>query len=68
MKSPEGRPVWCSETWCGCGRWSRRTPRPELDIYLGEKDYWGRGYATDAMRTICRYGFEKMGLLEGEFR
>ncbi|TDU05805.1 RimJ/RimL family protein N-acetyltransferase [Streptomyces sp. 846.5] len=34
----------------------------ELDIYLGEKDYWGRGYATDAMRTICRYGFEKMRL------
>ncbi|NYI07466.1 GNAT family N-acetyltransferase [Allostreptomyces psammosilenae] len=34
----------------------------ELDIYLGEKDYWGRGYATDAMRTICRYGFEDMRL------
>ncbi|NUR47969.1 MAG: GNAT family N-acetyltransferase [Hamadaea sp.] len=34
----------------------------ELDIYLGEKDYWGRGYATDAMRTICRYGFDTMRL------
>lgn len=34
----------------------------ELDIYLGEKDCWGRGYATDAMRGICRYGFEKMRL------
>jgi RimJ/RimL family protein N-acetyltransferase len=34
----------------------------ELDIYLGEKDYWGRGYATDTMRTICRYGFAKMRL------
>ena len=34
----------------------------ELDIYLGEKDYWGQGHATDAMRTICRYGFEKMRL------
>jgi RimJ/RimL family protein N-acetyltransferase len=34
----------------------------ELDIYLGEKDYWGRGYATDTMRAICRYGFEKMRL------
>ncbi|MFC9427476.1 GNAT family N-acetyltransferase [Streptomyces sp. NPDC056987] len=33
-----------------------------LDIYLGEKQYWGRGYATDAMRTICRYGFDKMRL------
>jgi RimJ/RimL family protein N-acetyltransferase len=34
----------------------------ELDIYLGEKDYWGRGYATDAVRVMCRYGFEKMRL------
>jgi len=34
----------------------------ELDIYLGEKEYWGRGYATDAMRTMCRYGFAQMRL------
>jgi RimJ/RimL family protein N-acetyltransferase len=34
----------------------------ELDIYLGEKEYWGRGFATDALRTVCRFGFEKMRL------
>lgn len=34
----------------------------ELDIYLGEKEYWGRGFATDAMRTVCRYGFDEMRL------
>lgn len=34
----------------------------ELAIYVGDKDYWGRGYATDATRTICRYGFQKMRL------
>ncbi|MFI6759766.1 GNAT family N-acetyltransferase [Micromonospora sp. NPDC050417] len=34
----------------------------DLDIYLGEKEYWGQGYATDTMRTVCRYGFEKMRL------
>jgi RimJ/RimL family protein N-acetyltransferase len=38
------------------------TGNAELDIYLGEKDHWGRGYATDAMRTACRYGFERMRL------
>ncbi|MEW2632816.1 GNAT family N-acetyltransferase [Streptomyces sp. NPDC048389] len=38
------------------------TGNAELDIYLGEKDYWGKGYATDAMRTVCRYGFDKMRL------
>lgn len=34
----------------------------ELDIYLGEKEYWGRGYATDALRAMCRFGFEDMRL------
>ncbi|WP_207915293.1 GNAT family N-acetyltransferase [Micromonospora sp. 15K316] len=33
-----------------------------LDIYLGEKEYWGKGFATDAVRTACQYGFEKMRL------
>ncbi|MFF8958897.1 GNAT family N-acetyltransferase [Streptomyces sp. NPDC014894] len=34
----------------------------DLDVYLGEKEYWGRGFATDAMRRACRYGFEDMRL------
>lgn len=34
----------------------------ELDVYLGERDAWGRGYATDAVRTVCRYAFAKMRL------
>lgn len=33
-----------------------------LDIYLGEKDRWGRGYATDGLRTMCRHGFDSMRL------
>ncbi|MET8153365.1 GNAT family protein [Actinoplanes sp. NPDC049668] len=38
------------------------TGKAELDIYLGEKDAWGKGYATDAVRRVCRYGFDKMRL------
>lgn len=34
----------------------------ELDIYVGEKDCWGKGFGTDAVRTVCRYGFDKMRL------
>ncbi|GAA2560348.1 GNAT family protein [Winogradskya consettensis] len=44
-----------------------RDAEPELgcakmDIYIGEKDHWGKGYGTDAVRTVCRYGFDKMRL------
>jgi RimJ/RimL family protein N-acetyltransferase len=38
------------------------TGRAELDLYLGERDCWGRGYGTDAARVICRYGFDQMRL------
>jgi RimJ/RimL family protein N-acetyltransferase len=34
----------------------------ELDLYLGEKDSWGHGYATEATRLMCRYGFDRMRL------
>lgn len=34
----------------------------ELDVYIGEKDCWGKGYGTEATRLICRYGFHKMRL------
>lgn len=34
----------------------------EFDIYIGEKDCWGRGYGTEATRLICGYGFAKMRL------
>jgi RimJ/RimL family protein N-acetyltransferase len=34
----------------------------ELDIYLGEKEYWGKGLATDAVRTACRFGFDRLRL------
>ncbi|UCM90917.1 GNAT family N-acetyltransferase [Streptomyces marincola] len=36
--------------------------RAELDVYLGEKEFWGRGHGTDAVRVICRYGFDQMRL------
>ncbi|MFB9902625.1 GNAT family N-acetyltransferase [Allokutzneria oryzae] len=38
------------------------TGNAELDVYIGEKDCWGSGYATDATRTMCRFGFDQMRL------
>jgi RimJ/RimL family protein N-acetyltransferase len=33
-----------------------------LGIAIGDKSYWDGGYGTDAMRVLCRFGFEHMNL------
>ena len=33
-----------------------------LGIFVGEKSFWDGGYGTDAMRTVCRFGFDMMNL------
>ena len=32
-----------------------------IDITIGEMALWGRGYGTDAIRTLTRWGFEDQG-------
>ncbi|RBM20664.1 GNAT family N-acetyltransferase [Streptomyces sp. PT12] len=34
----------------------------EVDLYIGEKDAWGRGFGSDALRTLCRFAFDQMRL------
>ncbi|MDT7789756.1 MAG: hypothetical protein QOF58_8175 [Pseudonocardiales bacterium] len=36
--------------------------RGKVDIYIGEQEFWGGGYGTDALRTLCRYGFRTLRL------
>jgi len=33
-----------------------------VGIGLGEREYWGKGYGTDAMRVILRYAFAELNL------
>jgi len=33
-----------------------------VGIGIGEREYWGKGYGTDAMCTILRYGFDELNL------
>lgn len=33
-----------------------------LGIAIGEKQYWGQGYGTDAIRALLRFAFEEMNL------
>ncbi len=38
-----------------------RDDNAELAYFVGVP-YWGRGYATEAVREVVRYGFEELGL------
>ncbi len=33
-----------------------------LGIFIGDPLYWSRGYGTDAVRTLCAYGFVELNL------
>lgn len=33
-----------------------------IGIGIGEREYWGNGYGTDAMRVILRYAFTELNL------
>ncbi len=33
-----------------------------IGIGLGEREFWGKGYGTDAMRVILRYAFNELNL------
>jgi aminoglycoside 6'-N-acetyltransferase len=32
-----------------------------IDIAIGEKDFWSRGYGTDTIRTLTQFGFQREG-------
>lgn len=40
----------------------RRHARSEIGYLIGDRSAWGKGYATEAILRICRYGFEELGL------
>ena len=46
----------------GLHRASSENRTADLGIMIGDKDCWGQGYGTDAVRTLLRFGFEEMNL------
>jgi RimJ/RimL family protein N-acetyltransferase len=48
----------------GVGLWISSWTHSEiwLGISIGERNYWGKGYGTDAMRLIVQYGFVELNL------
>jgi diamine N-acetyltransferase len=40
--------------------WRNRSA--ELGILIGDKDYWGRGFGTEAMQLLVKHAFETLNL------
>jgi [ribosomal protein S5]-alanine N-acetyltransferase len=36
--------------------------RAAISLLIGEKKYWGKGYATDAISLVTKFGFETLNL------
>ncbi|NEO02081.1 MAG: GNAT family N-acetyltransferase [Moorea sp. SIO3I7] len=36
--------------------------RGQLSLLIGDKTIWGKGLATEAIRTVTKWGFETLGL------
>lgn len=48
--------------FCGFHRVLWVHKNAEYRIFLGEKDYWGKGYGREATKMMLRYGFELLNL------
>ncbi len=53
-----GKPIGTT----GLGNVSPKDHNAMFGIAIGEKDYWSRGYGTEACRLLVRYGFEQLNL------
>jgi RimJ/RimL family protein N-acetyltransferase len=47
---------------CGLHGASPENRAAELGIMVGDKAYWSKGYGTDAVATLVRFGFDEMNL------
>ncbi len=47
---------------CGLHRIDFKNRSAVFGIFIGDKNYWSKGYGTDATRTLLRYSFDQLGL------
>ncbi len=47
---------------CGLHRIDHREQVAGFGIAIGEKDYWGKGYGTEAAQLLIEYGFKSLNL------
>jgi len=58
IENEESRPIGT----CGLRGIERSTGTATLGIMIGEKQAWGRGYGTAAVKALLRHAFEELGL------
>lgn len=58
LAQPEGKLIGN----CGLNGIDFKNRTALFGIFIGDKEYWGKGYGTDATRTLLRYAFEQLGL------
>lgn len=47
---------------CGINEIDWKVRVAEVGIFIGDKDYWGKGYGTDAMEVLLRVCFEQLNM------
>jgi RimJ/RimL family protein N-acetyltransferase len=50
----------------GLNRFRRRDRICALYLFVGEPEFWGRGYARDAVMTLLGYAFDRWDLMQVE--
>ena len=53
---------WVHIGGCGLHEIDWRHRWAELGIVIGARDYWGRGYGTDAVQTLTGWAFDMLNL------
>jgi RimJ/RimL family protein N-acetyltransferase len=53
---------WVHVGGCGLHSIDWRSRAAELGIVIGARDYWGRGYGTDAVQTLAGWAFDTLNL------
>jgi RimJ/RimL family protein N-acetyltransferase len=53
---------WVHIGSCGFHAIDWRSRAGELGILIGARDYWNRGYGTDAVSTLAGFGFNSLNL------
>ncbi|MDF2520434.1 MAG: acetyltransferase [Clostridia bacterium] len=47
---------------CGVNKLDWKNSVATVGIFIGDKDYWGKGYGTDAMKVLVKFIFEQMNI------